>query len=167
MAEPKDHVVRNDSGLGAADVESFYGTVQPHVDRMGRVAARLGGLGNREDIVQDALLQAWRSRDQFDPSRGSLSAWLLAITAHQATKVRRRLSRRFLPPASAAAPVIEETLDLRAALAALTGRERLAIDCYYFAGLSVAETAAVMGCSEGTVKSTLSAGRDRLRSFLR
>ena len=168
MAEPMDHVVRNDSALGTADVDSFYDTVQPHVDKMGRVAARLGGFGNRDDIVQDALLQAWRSRHQFDPARGSLGAWLLAITAHQATKVRRRLARRFIiQPAAPAESTADQSLDLRAALERLSPRERLAVDCYYFAGLSVGETAAVMGCSEGTVKSTLSAGRDRLRSMLR
>ena len=41
----------------------------------------------------------------------------------------------------------------------LAPRQRLAIDCFYFVGLSLAETAAVMGCSEGTVKSTLSDAR--------
>ncbi len=168
MVEPMDHVVRNDSALGTADVELFYDTVQPYVDKMGRVAARLGGLGNRDDIVQDALLQAWRSRHQFDPARGSLSAWLLAITAHQATKVRRRLARRLsVEPAAPMGSNLDQNLDLRTALERLSPRERRAVDCYYFADLSVAETAAVMGCSEGTVKSTLSAGRDRLRSLLR
>jgi DNA-directed RNA polymerase specialized sigma24 family protein len=33
-------------------------------------------------------------------------------------------------------------------------------------GLSVAETAAVMGCAEGTVKSTLADARARLRTLL-
>jgi RNA polymerase sigma-70 factor (ECF subfamily) len=49
---------------------------------------------------------------------------------------------------------------------ALSARQRLAVDCFYFADLSVADTAAVMGCSEGTVKSTLSDARARLRSLL-
>ena len=39
-------------------------------------------------------------------------------------------------------------------------------DCFYFVGLSVAETATVMRCSEGTVKSTLSDARRRLRPML-
>jgi RNA polymerase sigma-70 factor (ECF subfamily) len=57
-------------------------------------------------------------------------------------------------------------IDVRAAVARLTRRERLAVDCFYFADLSIAETAAVMGCSEGTVKSTLSSARERLRGLL-
>jgi RNA polymerase sigma-70 factor (ECF subfamily) len=48
----------------------------------------------------------------------------------------------------------------------LTARQRQAVDCLYFAGLTVAETAAVMGCAEGTVKSTLSDARARLRTLL-
>ena len=57
-------------------------------------------------------------------------------------------------------------IDVEFAVATLPPRQRLAIDCYYFVGLSVIETAAVMGCSEGTVKSTLSDARHRLRPLL-
>jgi len=57
-------------------------------------------------------------------------------------------------------------MDLGEAVSRLAGRQRLAVDCFYFVGLSVAETAAVMRCSEGTVKSTLADARKRLRSML-
>jgi RNA polymerase sigma-70 factor (ECF subfamily) len=40
------------------------------------------------------------------------------------------------------------------------------VDCVYYAGLTVAETAAVMGCADGTVKSTLADARNRLRDLL-
>jgi RNA polymerase sigma-70 factor (ECF subfamily) len=147
------------------DVVSFYSAVAPHIDKMRRVAARLAGVDNRDDVVQDALLQAWRARGQFDRNKGTLSAWLLAITAHQATKIRRRV-RLLLFPAAQPESGIDDVIDVRAAVARLTRRERLAVDCFYFADLSIAETAAVMGCSEGTVKSTLSSARERLRGLL-
>jgi RNA polymerase sigma-70 factor (ECF subfamily) len=147
------------------DVASFYSAVAPHIDKMRRLAARLGGIDNRDDVVQDALLQAWRARGQFDRNKGTLSAWLLAITAHQATKIRRRL-RLLFPPAAQPEPGVDDAIDVRAAVARLAHRERLAVDCFYFADLSIAETAAVMGCSEGTVKSTLSSARERLRGLL-
>jgi RNA polymerase sigma-70 factor (ECF subfamily) len=60
----------------------------------------------------------------------------------------------------------DDRLDVEFAVARLPPRQRLAVDCFYFAGLSVADTAAVMGCSEGTVKSTLSDARERLRPLL-
>jgi len=43
---------------------------------------------------------------------------------------------------------------------------RMAINCVYFAGLSVAETAVLMGVAPGTVKSTLSDARAKLRTTL-
>jgi RNA polymerase sigma-70 factor (ECF subfamily) len=156
-----------DAGVRLSDdVASFYSAVAPHVDKMRRVAARLAGVDNRDDVVQDALLQAWRARGQFDPSKGTLSAWLLAITAHQASKVRRRI-RLFFSTAKHAEVGLDDAIDVRAAITRLTRRERLAVDCFYFADLSIAETAGVMGCSEGTVKSTLSSARERLRGLLR
>ena len=60
----------------------------------------------------------------------------------------------------------DDRVDVEAAVARLPRRQKLAVDCFYFIGLSVAETAAVMGCSGGTVKSTLSDARKRLRLLL-
>lgn len=149
------------------DVEGFYRAVEPHIPKMTRIAARLGGQSERDDIVQAALLNAWRDRRQFDPHRGSLSAWLMAITAHEARRVVRRLARITQPTDQLAERGSAEILDLKAGIRRLSSRQRLAIDCYYLAGLSVAETAAVMRCSPGTVKSTLADARARLRTSLR
>ena len=57
-------------------------------------------------------------------------------------------------------------MDIEFAVSKLPTRQRLAVDCFYFVGLSVSETAAVMRCSEGTVKSTLSDARSRLKTML-
>ncbi len=148
------------------DVDSFYAAVASNIDKMRRVAARIAGVDNRDDVVQDALLQAWRARAQFDPHKGALSSWLIAITAHQATKVRRR--QRAVPSRPfEGTEVPARDIDLYDALEHLPPRERLGVDCFYFAGLSIAETAAVMRCSEGTVKSTLSSARVHLRRLMR
>jgi RNA polymerase sigma-70 factor (ECF subfamily) len=61
---------------------------------------------------------------------------------------------------------LDQKLDLDAAIRQLSARQALAITCYYAVGLSVVETAAVMRCSEGTVKSTLADARARLRTLL-
>jgi RNA polymerase sigma factor (sigma-70 family) len=154
---PYPHVIEDDS---------FSEAVSPHLEKMARVAARLAGIQDRDDVVQDALLEAWRHRRQFDPERGTMSAWILAITAHQATKLRRRALRRIHRSPEIEARDADIRIDLAGALARLTARERLAVDCYYYAGLSISETASVMRCSEGTVKSTLASARDRLRQDL-
>jgi len=134
---------------------------------MARLAARLAPDLDRDDIVQEALVRAWQKRRQFDPSRGTPAAWLLAITPDQARRARRR--RR--PTATLAdlpgrVRSTDDRVDVEHAVARLAPRQRLAVDCFYFAGLSVAETAAVMGCSEGTVKSTLADARLLLRPLL-
>lgn len=160
-------VCNADLTLKDDDLDAFYSLVAPELPKMGRVAARLAGFDNRDDVVQDALLRAWRSREQFDPTRGTLSAWLLTITAHEATRVRRRVANRVVRRSSPSPLGPDEAIDLAQALGLLTARERLAVDCYYFAGLSVTETAGVMRCSDGTVKSTLFSARERLRGMLR
>lgn len=150
-----------------ATPEAFADWVRPHVPAMARLAARLAPTGDRDDIVQEALTRAWQKRDQFDARRGAPGAWLLAITADRARQARRRPSDAWLP-----AEVVgrvrspDDRLDIEYAISRLPPRQRLAIDCFYFVGLSVADTAVVMGCSEGTVKSTLSDARTRLKPLL-
>ena len=134
---------------------------------MSRLAARLAPNADREDVVQEALLRAWRKRDQYDQSRGTPAAWLLAITADQARRARRR-QRSFALVGEMIVPgrSSDDRVDVEAAVTRLPKRQKLAVDCFYYVGLSVAETAAVMGCSDGTVKSTLSDARKRLRLLL-
>lgn len=57
-------------------------------------------------------------------------------------------------------------VDLRRAIAGLPERQRLAVECHYYVGLTVRETAQVLGCATGTVKAALSAARANLRSEL-
>ena len=152
-----------------ADGAGFVEWVRPHLTAMARLAGRLAVGADRDDIVQESLARAWSKRGQYDATRGTASAWLLAITADQARKAARRLR-----PAGefdeqegpVSRPDLDARMDVDHALTSLSARQRLAVDCYYFADLSIADTAAVMGCSEGTVKSTLSDARARLRTLL-
>lgn len=150
---------------GTAD--AFADWVRPHLEPMARLASRLAPMADRDDVVQEALTRAWRKRHQFDPARGTASAWLLAILADQARQARRRRSLVTLDvDVPGRVRSADDRLDVEHAINRLPPRQRLAVDCFYFVGLSVADTAAVMGCSEGTVKSTLSDARQRLRPLL-
>jgi RNA polymerase sigma-70 factor (ECF subfamily) len=147
--------------------DDFAEWVRPHLPAMSRLAARLAPGCDRDDIVQEALVRAWRKRRLFDPDRGTASAWLLALTADRARRARTRQPVVLELTDVAGAPARDDAvLDLGRALDRLSPRQRLAVDCVYFAGLSVAETAAVMKCADGTVKSTLSDARARLRTAL-
>ena len=151
------------------DLESW---LAPHWALLHRVAVSLCGPADGEDVLQDALVAAWRKRAQFDPRRGPERAWLLAIVTDQARKLyaRRRRSRAvpFALTPDVAAPIADAAgkHDLRVAVRLLSARQREAVVLHYFADLSVAEVADAMRCSVGTVKSTLSDARARLKQLL-
>lgn len=120
--------------------------------------------------MQEALSAAWRKRSQYDPTRGSVRVWLLAIVADQARKVCRRNRTTVMLPelatADGAADVSIAKLDIGAAIMQLTERQRLAVILYYYLDLSTVDAATVMRCSTGTVKSTLSESRRHLHRLL-
>jgi RNA polymerase sigma factor (sigma-70 family) len=68
--------------------------------------------------------------------------------------------------AAANITAVEAQSELIAALAALPPRQRAVLVLRYFEDLSVAQVAAILDCSLGTVKSTASRGLARLRQTL-
>jgi RNA polymerase sigma-70 factor (ECF subfamily) len=156
------------SQRGAPDnPRAFADWLAPHTDRMSQLAARMAPEADRNDVVQDAMLAAWQSRTSFDPDVGTPLTWLLAITANAARRARRR--RRTIPLSEvdrAEVQRTDESIDVEAAVRSLSKRQQMAVNCFYFLGLSIAETASVMGCSEGTVKTQLSRARAHLRPLL-
>jgi RNA polymerase sigma factor (sigma-70 family) len=160
--------------VAADEAARFADWARPSLLAMSRLATRLAPSADIDDVVQDALVRAWRKWDLFDPVRGTPTTWLLAITADRARDARRARLRRLrvvddradLPDAPAPAADAAAGLDLDAAIAELPDRQQLAVQLHYFVGLTVTETAAVMDCAAGTVKSTLFDARTRLRRLL-
>jgi RNA polymerase sigma-70 factor (ECF subfamily) len=156
------------------EADEFADWVRPALLPMTRLARRLAPDHDPQDVVQDALVRAWRKRHLFDPERGTATTWLLAITADRARDARRTRVRRFRvvddtsepPEVAAPAEDVDADLDLDRAIGALPERQRLAVELHYYLGLTIAETAAVMECSDGTVKSTLHDARISLRNTL-
>jgi RNA polymerase sigma-70 factor (ECF subfamily) len=146
----------------------FAAWVEPHLPAMTRFAARLVPDADRDDLVQEALVRAWRRWPTYDAGRGAPLPWLLAIVADQGRRGRRRARPASvpLPDDSRSVDPAPADLDLERAVAALSPRQRTAVDLYYFVDLDVATIAAVMGCAPGTVKATLSQARDRLRVLM-
>jgi RNA polymerase sigma factor (sigma-70 family) len=135
-------------------------------------AARVITLDNdeAEDLVQTTFEIAIRHIGSLREPR-ALRAWLLRIQTREAFRVVRRLRRlvsldghvRELE-SPGADPAQRE--DMRRALLTLPRRTRAAIALHHLAGLSVQETANVMGVSENTVKSQCQTGLARLREEL-
>lgn len=137
-------------------------------------AARLAYLvtGDRalaEDITQDAFVKMFgRFRDLRRPEAFH---WYLRKTVVNLARShfrRAKIEREYVEregrrPAAGTPADPEERDAMWAALAGLTGRQRAAIVLRYYEDLTEAETAEVLGCRPGTVKSLVSRGLARLR----
>ena len=147
--------------------EGFTAWVSPHLTVLRVLADRQVGPAAGADVVQEALLRAWQRRDTFDPDRGTVRAWLVAILLDRA---RRHRLRRPLPLPKVGAGVVQapsaDRIDVERAVARLPRRQRQVITLYYLADLSVAEVAAALGVSESSVKTHLGAARSALRAWL-
>jgi RNA polymerase sigma-70 factor (ECF subfamily) len=154
------------------DAAEFADWARPSLPAMTRLARRLAPHADPDDVVQEALTRAWTKRAQFDAERGTPTTWLLAIVADQARAARRSRIRRLRVVDDRAevpdAPAFDAAADpdLERGIRRLAERQQLAVHLHYFVGLTVDETAAVMACSPGTVKSTLFDARTRLRALL-
>lgn len=152
-----------------AELERF---LAERADHLLRTAVLLTGSKEAgEDLLQTAverLLPRWRRFDG-DPE-GYLRRTLcnLAIDGQRRTG-RWRVKERLLRTSPGQAPDPVGDVDLRDALVRLLWqlpvRQRAVLVLRYFEQLTDAETAAVLGCAEGTVRSAGSRGLTRMREL--
>lgn len=143
-------------------------------------ARRLAGDSARaEEISQEVFLRLWQRSERFDVERGSLRAFLLAITHGRALDVLRsdsarhsREQRDAVNATVSAADVEGEVVGqsvadaLHRALAQLGDADREAVELAYFGGHSYRTVAKILGEPEGTVKSRIRTGLMKLRTQL-
>ena len=137
----------------------------------------LGSAEDAEDACQEAFLKAHGALGRFR-SGTPFRPWLLQIVANEARNRRRAAGRRLrlltratadarlgdaAPSPESVALAAEDRRQLLEAVNELGEDDRLVIGCRYFLDLSGEETAAALGCAEGTVKSRLSRALGRLR----
>ncbi len=160
------------------DEEAYAELVHRHAEVAFRTAYLVcGSAADAEDAAQDAFIAAHRALPRFRPG-APLRPWLLRIVANAARNRRRGEGRRAdmglrladslrggdaASSPEGAAEAAEERVALLHAVRRLDHGDREVIACRFFLQLSVAETAAVLGCAEGTVKSRLARALDRLR----
>ena len=161
----------------AGDRAAFGALAERYAGVARRVArAVLGDPDDADDAAQDALLSALVKLDQYDPRR-PFGPWLLRIVANAATDRRRRRTVRRaeqLDPALVAGGARPDATTerralsarLRAALAELSHRRRMAVVLFDVEGYSHAEIAGILGIPEGTVRSEVFHARRRLRVLL-
>jgi RNA polymerase sigma-70 factor (ECF subfamily) len=122
-----------------------------------------------EEVTAQAFERAWRRRRQLNPGRGSGRAWLFGIARNAGLDELRRRSRvaelQDVPDEAHTEDTAERTA-VRQALASLGGRERELVALKYFAGLSNAEIADVIGTSESNAGTRLHRVIQKLRRSL-
>ena len=159
------------------DNDAFGLLFTRHKDRLWAVAVRtLGDPEEAADALQDAMISAFRQASGF---RGdsAVTTWLHRIVVNACLdRLRRRAARPTVSgldetalgalsagqPAPDAGAAADTALDVTAALRTLPPDQQAVLVLVDMLGYSVADAAAVLGISPGTVKSRCARGRARL-----
>ena len=163
---------------GDADLRTIYDAHGPLVYAICRKAL---GDDSAGEVTQDVFVSAWRARDQFDPARGTLAAWLVGITKRRiidhVRRERRHADRRAdiseepstattRSDAEAEVERVADRMTIAHALASLPSRPREMIGLAYIQGFTHQEIAERTGIPLGTIKSDIRRGLLVLRDHM-
>ncbi len=174
----------DDASLVAAaadgDVAAQERLWRTHLDAVWRVCVSQLDQHAAEDAVAETFLAAFATGRGYDPTRGSIEAWLLGIAVNQVRR-RWRADRRAADTltrlrgrgragidddhADAVIARADSTL-IRAALAQVSDADRLVLVTQAAGDLSPTELAHALGCSPGAAKVRLHRARRRLGELL-
>jgi RNA polymerase sigma factor (sigma-70 family) len=151
-------------GARLDEIEGLYR--EKYMRYRNALATITGSYDSARDAVQHAFAQAVAERARFRGD-GSLDAWVWKIALRRAVGLRCEFAEVELNGSFHPA-LVEPERDpaLAAALRALPPRRRLAVFLRYFADLSYAEIADILGVSVGTVAASLAQAHDALRNGL-
>jgi len=129
-----------------------------------------------EDVQQQVFLEAWQRAERYDPERGGLLGWLLAIARSRAIDHLRRRVPEPRDPSSAVALAdgaddgradeLLEQWQLAGVLGELPAGESDVLKRRFYLGQSQTEIAEATGVPLGTVKTRMVRGLTRMRDLL-
>ncbi|MEV0321877.1 sigma-70 family RNA polymerase sigma factor [Streptomyces sp. NPDC050658] len=158
--------------------EKLYGLVSGPV--YGLVRRVLRDPAQSEEVVQEVLLELWRTAARYDPARGSALSWVLTLAHRRAVdrvrsvraasdRERRVAGRAEIPAYDQVAEEVEGSLErewVRRCLRRLTDLQRQAVTLAYYDGYTYREVARRLSVPLGTVKTRMRDGLLRLRECL-
>ncbi len=143
--------------------EQYGGTLLTYVHR------RIGDVHASEDIVADVFVDVARSLPNYVDRGVPIRAWLLRIASNAVNRWRRR-RRPWIglktEPAADSSGGSEGNDELRRAFLSLPARFQDVLALHHLEGCSTQEVALILGCREGTVRSRLVRGREKLKRSL-
>ncbi|MEY2398628.1 MAG: polymerase sigma-70 factor, subfamily [Actinomycetota bacterium] len=168
------------AAIGQGDARAMEEAVRVYRGAVFAFARRLAGDDARADeIAQDVFLRLWQRWDRFDASRGTLRAFLFAMTHGRSidlirsdtARVRREIADARLAPDRTSDPATQAVASdvnrlVRSALEVLSPAERQLVQLAYFDGNSYRAVAELLGQPEGTVKSRIRKALSKLRQAM-
>jgi RNA polymerase sigma-70 factor (ECF subfamily) len=170
--------------LASGDAGALAELYDRHAGRAIALAlAMVGDRAKAEDVVQEAFLKIWQRAATFDPARGSLRTWLLAVVRNRCIDlIRSRRSREGLEIAlpesltvMKSGPSVDPWTEVsrstdreavRAALGQLSAEQRQAVELAYFAGFTQSEIARLTNVPLSTVKGRMRLALEKLHTYL-
>jgi RNA polymerase sigma-70 factor (ECF subfamily) len=166
----------------AGDLDAYEVLVAQYTAPAHRAAVLLGAGADADDVVQEALVKAYRQLSRYRGESG-FKPWLLAIVANETRNLHRSRNRRdgLVLRAAALSGSSSDGLEPDPADSAMAGerrqrlvdqlrrldpRDREVLVCRYLLDLSEAETAVTLGLPKGTVKSRTARALTKLRRHL-
>ncbi|WP_426593848.1 RNA polymerase sigma factor [Cellulomonas sp. McL0617] len=148
--------------------------VRERYDRLvGHAMLVCGSRTDAQDLVQEALIATFSGRARFTNLAQAEQYVRRAVVTRSIDESRRRTSERRAAARLGAHPVVVQEVqprglgaDVQRALQALSPRERACVVLRQLEDLSVRDTAAALGLSEGAVKRYTADGTKRLDALL-
>jgi RNA polymerase sigma-70 factor (ECF subfamily) len=168
--EHRRRIVESQNG----DHGAFEALIRDHQRMIHSLCYRMSGsLADAEDLAQETFIHAYQHLDGFR-SEARFSSWLYRIAVNQCLNWRKRRQRldqlhqewgeQRREPSDADAGRAQQ---IQEALMALPPKQRAAVILTAYDGLTHAEAAAALGCSETTVSWRLFAARGKLKRLLK
>ena len=160
------------------DTTAFGAIYEEYFDRVYRyILVRVGTRADAEDLTEQVFLKALESIGSFTWRGAPFGAWLFRIAQNLVIDFQRRKARRQTTPLedweSVATDDPERDVELKmdleelvAAVGKLTEAQRQVVALRFAGGLSIAETAGVVGKSEGAIKALQHSALASLRRIL-
>ncbi len=121
---------------------------------------------DRDEAVQECLYKVWKKRHQLKDER-YMQTWVIRVLINECHNIQRKRGREFpLNEVPERITPADADFELHDALFSIDETLRLPIMLHYIEGFSIGEIAQILRWPQGTVKSRMLRGRQKLKTIL-